>query len=364
MKVSLYYFRIVLLVGSIIWISSSCSSNKPGLTKRCPSGSVNAGMEITIADCDTVVKYDGNVFEGKISATDLVDAGVENGQQVLREVQDATTAVQFQYTHYCKTYNSCNMKSEEFAAKVSKLQNKYQKLVERVSLLEAKKEDPAMVRKEFNSLYRDVVSPDQIAEKAISLELEVQAKRMEGQIEIVKDGVTLRTGEEIVLGLKLSKSAFVYLFQRKPSGTIEVLFPDNELSKPENPIPPSDLVRIPPSGYSYVLNDNDIGEETIYIVVSKNELKNLSTSLAAIEQGSKTAQKNVAHTMVNLFNEHRPECAEKQRGLQLVNNTKDSDCDQIFRGVELQKTENDKFFSNYTSSQLQTAPGDDTLMCS
>jgi hypothetical protein len=254
------------------------------------------------------------------------------------------------------------MRSEEFAAKVLDLQNNYQKLVERVSLLEAVKGDPAILRKEFNSLYRDVVPPGEINKKAISLELIVQAKRTGGQIEVVKDGVSLRTGEEIVLGLKLSKSAYVYLFQHKPSGTIEVLFPNNEFSKPENPIIPSDLVRIPPFGYSYVLNEEDIGEETIYIVVSKSELENLDTFLSDMEKGSKTAQKNVERTMVNLFNEHRPECAEKQRGLLPAADTKDSECDLQFRGVEPNRTENDKFFSSYASAQLQTAPGDDLLI--
>jgi hypothetical protein len=319
-------------------------------------------MEITIADCNTAVKYDGKVFKGKITVSDLAEAGFENGQQVLREVEDAATAVQFQYTHYCKTYNSCNMRSEEFAVKVSKLQNNYQNLVEKVALLEAVKGDPTKLRKEFNTLYQDVVPFDEINKKAISLELIVQAKRMGGEVEVVKDDVSLRTGEEIVLGLKLSKSAYVYLLQQKPSGTIEVLFPTNEFNKPENPIIPSDLVRIPPFGYSYVLNDEDIGKETIYIVVSKSELENLSTSLSNLEQGSKTAQRDVENTMVNLFNEHRPECAEKHRGLDPANNTTDSECNQTFRGVQPKRIENDRFFSNYASAQLQTAPGDDLLI--
>jgi hypothetical protein len=362
MKESLYYFKISLLIGGIIWIIGSCASNKPGLTIKCPNGSVNTGMDITIADCDTVVKYDGNVFEGKIFVSDLVDAGFENGQQVLRDVKDAATAVQIQYAQYCKAYNACNLKSAEFAAKVFKLQDSYQKLVERVSLLEAVKENYAIFSRNFNRLYNDVVPRDKINKKAIALELIVQAKRKGGQVAVVKDGVSLRTGEEIVLGLKLSKSAYVYLFQRKPSGTIKVLFPNDTFNKPENPISPSYLVRIPPFGYSYVLNDKDIGEEIIYVVVSKNELENLSASLSNIEKDSKAAQRDVERTMVNLFNEHRPECAGKQQELQRTTGIRNSACDQILRGVQSQKTENDKFFSNYASAQLQTAPGDDLLI--
>lgn len=84
--------------------------------------------------------------------------------------------------------------------------------------------------------------------------------------------------------------------------------------------------------------------------------------MSNLEQGSKTAQKNVEHTMVNLFNEHRPECTEKQRGLDPASNTTDSECDQTYRGIQPKRIENDRFFSNHGSLQLQTAPGDDLLI--
>jgi hypothetical protein len=339
---------------------SSPSPSSGGEEVSCPDGTTNAGRTIRTVNCRTVVGYDGEDLQASIDIPGLVQAGVQSAEKVLREVDDAATDSQLQFTQSCELYNACNLTSEAFGAQLDETQRHFRAIREKVELLKAGQGNPAVLRDTLTELYTSTVPPSVQAQESLAAELVLQAKRRGSPgTETLRDGARLRTGDQIVFGLRVSQPAYAYVFQRKgPSRTVDVLFPNPALTTLANPIPSGELVRIPPAGAVFTLDANDLGKEEVFFAVSKVPLPDLQSALAPTASNAPQQPAGVDKAMTDLFAQAVPECSDGGRGLTVASQA----CDTPSRGLTLAAAQSDPFFAPDSSLRAKTAPGDGVIL--
>jgi hypothetical protein len=347
-------------------LSMGCGGESPGSGQTgggkervCPGGTGNAGSTIMTVNCSTVVKYDGNEVEASLNVKSLGGAGFKNVPQVLREVDQAATESQVQFTQVCEMYNSCQLTSAEYRARLDAAQAHFRKLRERVSLLQASDGNPEVLRQTMQTLYFETVPPEKVAQSTLGMEMSVQAKQGAAPARTIADGEVLRTGDQVVFGVRVSQPAHVYVFQKKQSGALDVLFPNSAISNLQNPLPAGQLVRIPPGGQVFTLDDQDLGREQVYIAVSRSPLTQLDSALRAAGAGASNGVDQVGQAMGDLFNEAAPECQEQTRGLTVQS---ESGCGSMTRGLTPQKSSGDDFFGGQSTVAARSNPGDDVIL--
>lgn len=356
----------LLVLGILSAMYAACGGSRPapsggGEDVICPNGTANAGRTIRTVNCTTVVQYDGSDIEASVDVPGLVQAGMKNAEKVLREVNAAATDAQIQFTQTCELYNGCNLTSDEYRARLDQAQAHFRAIREKVALLEASQGNPAVLRNAFTELYATTVPADVRAQNELGVEFIVQAKRAgSSAAEVLRGGEHLRTGDQVVFGVRVSQSAHVYLFQKKaPSGKIEVLFPNPSINGVSNPIAPGQLARIPPQGAVFTLDDKDLGKEDVFLAVSRNALPDLESALARTASGQSQDPGQVEKAMVDLFAEGVPECRDTTRGLQV---TSDDGCGTLTRGLTPTPSDDGGFFGEQSSVRAQTLPGDDVIL--
>ncbi len=329
---------------------------RPGKELRCPSGSVNAGQTILTMDCNTVVQFEGHEFEATLDAK-YVAAGLHNAPRVLRDIDAAATDAQVQFTQTCRVYNSCQMKSDDFQRELSTTQAHFRELREKLMLLSAAQGNPEAVRATLADAYEMTVPPETRKQATLAAQLTVQAKDTPGDTpRILKDGDTLHTGAQVVVGVDVSQPAYVYVFQYHQDQELDVLFPNPAISRLTNPLPAEKTVRIPPGGQVFTLNDEDLGAERIYIAASLRPLDDLQAALQG--ESGQPGSAPVEQAMGNLFGEGNPACGDSHRGLTVT----DEPCGSMSRGLQIASDEANDFFDDSGSSQARTAPGDDVVL--
>ena len=344
---------------------TACARNEPapnhgGDNVVCPNGTPNAGMTIRTVNCSTVVQYDGDQIESSVNIPGLASAGLKNVDKVLRAVDDAATDAQVQFSQTCELYNGCNLTSAEYRQRLDTAQAHFRGIRERVAVLQASQGNPEVLRNTVHDLYRTTVPQAVRDRETLDVELVVQAKAADGGgPRVLKGGETLKTGDKLAFGVRVSQPAHVYVFQRKPSGTLDVLFPNAAISSLANPIPPTELVRIPPQGAVFTLDDQDIGEERVYLAISKEPLADLAAALTNADGKKPQATEQVTKAMTDLFGAAAPECREKTRGLQI---SKEDPCTELSRGLKPTPADDADFFKDESSVKATTAPGDDVIL--
>lgn len=339
-----------------------CGPNKesvaPGKEVACPSGTVNGGSSIITMDCNTVVQYEGNEFQASLAVKQWAEAGLSSAPKVLREVDNAATDAQVQFTQTCRAYNSCQVRADEFNQELARTQEQFRSLREKVSLLQASGGNPEVLRSTITEVYRTTVPEQKRVESTLAVNFTVQAKDPGGSGgRIVKEGESLATGTQIVFGVEVSQTAHVYVFERHESGVIDVLFPNSGIQDLKNPLNPGALVRIPSGGQVFTLNDEDMGDERIYVAVSLQPLSDLNAALSKANSGSPQASE-VAPAMDDLFEQSKPECTGK-RGFDLK---PEDSCGTLARGLDLSPSEPDPFFKNPGSVRVAATPGDEVIV--
>ncbi len=359
------HFFLSVFTAAVIALPACGGSKGPSPSQGgdeilCPDGSANPGATIRTVNCSTVIQYDGDEFESSLNVKGLAQAGIKNVDTVLREVSQAANDAQIQFTQTCELYNGCNLTSAEYRERLDQAQAHFRAIREKVALLEASGGNPEVLRKTVTELYVETVPEERIAAQSLSLEFSIQGKSGDGAARVVQEGDTLRTGDQVVVGVRTSQDAYVYLFQKKTSGVLDVLFPNPQITKAQNPLRAGQLMRIPPQGQVFTLDDQDLGEETVYIAASRHALTDLEAALTQSSAGGTPATQKVGQAMSSLFDEAAPECAEKSRGLEV---TEKSGCGSMTRGLTPQKSSaGDDFFSDQASLRGRTAPGDDVLI--
>ncbi len=177
---------------------------------------------------------------------------------------------------------------------------------------------------------------------------------------VLKGGETLLSGAKLVVGRQVSQPVYAYVFERKKlQKTVDVLFPNSKIGSLQNPIPPTTLVRVPPAGQVFTLDQKDLGAETIVIAVSREPLSNLD-QIATDASASTQGEQPLAHAVTDLVNQGAPECASTQRGLDV---TSQQGCASLSRGITpTADSGSDDFFKSESSVQAQSVPGDGLIV--
>jgi hypothetical protein len=255
-------------------------------------------------------------------------------------------------------YNACALTSAEFRDRTDQAQAHFRSIREKVELLSGAGGDPAIVREVFSQLYEQTISQDSSSQKRLLLELSVLGGKAGAEPTILPSGSTLSTGDRVVFGVQVSTPAYVYLFERKQSGAIDVLFPSESIVEPKNPLAADQVLRIPPQGQVFTLDDQDLGQEVVYVVASKTPLESLQSALMNRDQ-STDPEEPVRRAMVDLFDAGSPECQNKTRGLALEST---DPCASMTRGLTVESTGQPAFFSSDASVKSQSVPGDDVIL--
>jgi hypothetical protein len=355
-RVSLFVVLAAALASSFVGCGGSKRGpSSGGETVACPSGSANPGVEIRTVNCDTVVRFDARNLEGSIDIKNLLSAGVKNAAVALREVSEAAEESQIQFSQMCELYNGCNLTSSEYRDRLDAAQAHFRAIREKVDLLQAAEGNPEALRLAFAALYREAIPKSEV--KTLSMEFSAIGAGPNGTSRILPNGETLRTCDPIVFGLKVSKRAHAYLFQRKAQGQVEVLFPSASMPGLTNPVLPNTLVRVPPDGQVFRLDDQDLGTETLYVAVSEQPLIDLEAALSHVQANPSGGMKPVETAMVDLFDAGAPECGKATRGLEV---SAPKGCGSMTRGVETSPASTETGPSASVSGQV--VPGDDVIL--
>lgn len=348
---------VLLLMAAGCKRSGSGSASSGGDEVTCPDGSAQPGVSIVTVNCGSLVEFDARDLDASLDVEGLAAAGIKNTKKVLREVSDAAEEAQVQFSQVCEMYNACALTSGEFRERTDRAQSHFRSIREKVDILTSAGGDPAVVREAFAQLYSETVTASAAQDDGLLLELSVLGGKAGKEPEVLASGATLHTGDKVVFGLRVSQASHVYLFQRKSSGVIEVLFPSGSIPNLKNPLAAAEVLRIPPEGQVFELDDQDLGEEVVYVVASKEPVFDLEQALAA-GAGQPTPEGPVEAAMVRLFSAGAPECVDKTRGLRVA---EADPCATMTRGLRV-KSAAAPFFSEDASVQSRNVPGDDVIL--
>jgi hypothetical protein len=227
-------------------------------------------------DCSTEVQYDARRMQGGFSGFGVqFDASTE--VTALREI-DATTAQYIaQARRLCDEYNKCVIDRETYSLRSENLRRRLSRVPELYERLQ-NSADAASRRQALADAYGALVpAGEQPLELSISVVADVPGR---AGSTVVRDGAALPSGSRLRFAVEASRSAYLYLFQRSPRGTLTVLFPDGRM-RLQNPIPGATTVSIPPDAGSYRLDNQDLGLEKVYVAASLSPIRSLSEGSAS-----------------------------------------------------------------------------------
>jgi hypothetical protein len=363
MKGGIESWRWLGLLAISLWPQLGCSRSGAGPSGGgkevpCPDGSAQPGVSIVTVNCGGLLQFDASDIEASVDVEALASAGVKNTEKVLREVSEAAEESQIQFAQSCEMYNSCALSSAEFRDRTDRAQQHFRSIREKVDLIKSAQGSEAAVRQAFTELYSVTLSPEQASRESLLLELSVLGAPSGSAPTILSSGATLRTGDQVVFGVRVSEESWVYLFQRKNSGAIEVLFPSSAMPALTNPLGAAQVLRIPPNGQVFELDNEDLGQEVVYVVASRKPLSGLQEALSKSSSANKS-EGAVSDAMVQLFDEGTPECEDKTRGLEIG----DADpCARMTRGFQVRQDAAARFFSKEASVKSRSVPGDDVIL--
>jgi hypothetical protein len=235
-------------------------------------------------NCESEFKYEGRNIKGGFSALGVGSADAKTDEVALRQIDQQTEQFVAQSRRLCDEYNACVLDKETYGTRSENLRRRMSKVPELYDSVKAAT-DPAARTKALSAAYQELVPDD--ARRELGLELGVRAKKPDqASAGLVGPGSSLPTNTRVSFWLKVSHPAYVYLFQKSPDGTINVLFPDARINTP-NPVPAQTELRIPSGEASYRLNEKDVGTERVYVVASLEPLGNFEQAAQRVAAGQK-----------------------------------------------------------------------------
>ena len=245
-----------------------------------------AGEERAQLDCSSEFNYDATNMQGGFSALGIGNLDAKTEVKALHEIDTETQQYIVQSRRLCDEYNKCVVDRETYSLRAENLRRRMAKLPE---LYEGLKNaaDPQAQRKALSQAYHDIV-PDE-SRTELKLNFSILA-RLPGQSDAapVLEGSKLPSGSRVSFSVQLSRAAHVYLFQKSPSGSLNVLFPDPRITV-QNPVPSGQELRIPQGGASFKLDEKDIGTERVFIVASLEPIGSLAQAVSGLQSGAAPA---------------------------------------------------------------------------
>lgn len=246
---------------------------------------VQCGGEARVQlDCSSEFKYEGRNIEGGFSALGVGSANAKTDEVALRQIDQQTEQYAAQARRLCDEYNSCVLDKDTYATRSENLRRRMSKVPELYDGVKGAANDDAR-RKALADAYQQLV-PD-AERRELSFELSVRAKKPnDASATSIGSGASLPTNTRVSFSLRVSRPAHVYLFQKSPDGTLNVLFPDTRIGV-SNPLAAATELRIPSGEQSFRLNEKDIGTERVYVVASLEPLPSLAKAAESVAAGQK-----------------------------------------------------------------------------
>jgi hypothetical protein len=300
-------------------------------------------------NCDSEVQYQATNVKGGFTVLGVGNAAGSVEQKALRQIDNQTGLYVAEARRLCDEYNKCVLGRDTYATRSENLRRRNAKMPE---LLDGVKNAPTddVRRVALAKAYQELVPDD--ARIDLRLDFSALAQRPnESSLSAIAPGASLPTGSHLAFSLQVSRPAYVYLFEKSATGTLDVLFPDPRIPVP-NPIAPGSPLRIPQGTASYKLDDKDIGIETVYMLASLNPVPQLEAAIGKGRDGS--VPKTGALARVTAID---PQCPQS-RGLSLDEESAPQSGCVRSRGLSL-----DNSGSSSSTSSLSTATeaADDTI---
>jgi hypothetical protein len=267
----------------LLWLSTAWLGCANGSGSGDAHAPLKCGAEERVPlNCDSEFKYDGRHIEGGFSALGVGDANAKTDEVALRQIDQQTEQFVAQARRLCDEYNACVVDKDTYATRSENLRRRMSKVPELYDGVKSATE-PEQRSKALAAAYQELV-PDE-ARRELSLDLGVSARRPDAaQPSLIGPGSSLPTNTRVSFWLKLSHPAHVYLFQKSPDGTLNVLFPDARIAT-ANPVPAGVRLRIPSGEASFRLNEKDVGTERVYVVASLEPLASLQQAAERVAAG-------------------------------------------------------------------------------
>jgi Domain of unknown function (DUF4384) len=233
-------------------------------------------------NCEAEFKYEGRNIQGGFTGLGVGNVQAKTEEIALRQIDKETEQYVAQAWRLCNEYNVCVLDKGTYSTRSASLRRRMNKVPE---LFEGVKRatDPVERRKALAEAYHELVPVE--SRRELSLDFAMRAKKPgQDAAALVLPGASLPTNTSVTFSLKLSRAAHVYLFQKSPNGTLNVLFPNPRIDT-ANPVAAGSELQIPPRGASFYLDDRDIGNERVYLVASLEPLTSLAQATERVAAG-------------------------------------------------------------------------------
>jgi hypothetical protein len=234
--------------------------------------------------CTSEIDYNGRKIEGGFSALGFGNGNAKTEEVALRQIDQQTEQYVAQAKRLCEEYNACVLDKDTYATRSENLRRRMNKVPELYDGLKGATDDDAR-RKALAAAYQQLVPDAERRELGFTLGVHAQ-KPNEAGASVIGGGSVLPTGTRVSFTVQVSRPAYVYLFQKAPDGTVNVLFPDARIAT-ANPLPAAVELRIPTGVAAFKLNDKDIGTERVYVVASLEPLTSLQAAAERVAAGQK-----------------------------------------------------------------------------
>jgi len=236
-------------------------------------------------DCSSEVSYQGVSGEAGIEVMGVAGASGKFEERAIRRVNDQVAQFAAAQTRACREYNACVLSGDQYRAEAADTRRRLQIVPAALEALKSAKSESERARA-LDLLYRGVVPDDKRVEEVtfrLGMVAEMPAQLGGGTFSVAPGGA-VPTGATVFFKLDVSKDAYVYMFQTTPRGEVNVLFPDPRIGT-QNPLPARVAARIP-DRKSFRVNARDVGTESLYMVVSRQPVKDLNAALDKVKSGA------------------------------------------------------------------------------
>jgi hypothetical protein len=274
--------------------------------------------------------------EAKLPKLEIEDASKQE-QKAVQRINEQIQRLSAEQGRLCGEYAACAIDEETFEKSTAALKARVDALP---GLLEGMKSAKTYGQRKraLDEIYQGVVPAEARVEELMfrmSMRAELPASAGGKTID-VQPGSALPTNARVAFAFEVTRDAYLYIFQKAPNGTVNVLFPDARIGT-QNPLRAGAVAEIPPNGQRFRLNDQDIGLENVYIVASQGPVQSLDAALQKVKDGKVTKISDDA--MLRSFVAVQPGTAPegcKTRALELDVGTGDGPSCTRSRGLVLE----------------------------
>jgi hypothetical protein len=290
------------VVLAFVAVLGSAGCPEPNAPVTCVGGESRNQLK-----CELPFSMDSFKVKGGLMVQQ-VGLNLETEKTALRQIDQGLQRYSLQAKTLCERYNACQVTREQYDKELADL-NEVLALKERAEAAASAPPDsaerlagiskayrafvPAADRKELSLSFQVLAARplDMSSVPAQPCEKEARQKYQVSNFTPIVSGEAVPSGTRLRFDVKTSAQAYVYMFQRKQSGKVDLIFPQQGIAS-KNPLMGGAEVLIPNGTLSYCSDHNDIGEEQVYVVASLDPITSLESTLAKIDGGDKQAFEN------------------------------------------------------------------------